>query len=30
MDGLAAAPGEGGFGFLPGAAWNELRREALD
>ena len=30
MDGLAAEPGEGGFGFLPGAAWNELRREALD
>ena len=30
MDGLAAEPGEGGFGFLAGAAWNELRREALD
>ena len=22
--------GEGGLGFLPGSAWNELRREALD
>ena len=30
MDGLAAEAGEGGFGFLPGSAWNELRREALD
>ena len=30
MDGLAAARGVGGLGFLPGAAWNELRREALD
>ena len=30
MASLHAAPGEGGLGFLPGSAWNELRREALD
>ena len=30
MAGLTAEAGEGGLGFLPGSAWNEMRREALD
>ena len=30
MADLRTEAGEGGLGFLPGSAWNELRREALD
>ena len=30
MADLHTEPSEGGFGFLPGSAWNEMRREALD
>ena len=30
MAACARGAGEGGLGFLPGSAWNELRREALD
>ncbi len=28
--GITVDAGEGGLGFLPGSAWNEMRREALD
>ena len=28
--GVTVEAGEGGLGFLPGSAWNEMRREALD
>ncbi len=28
--GITVDAGEGSLGFLPGSAWNEMRREALD